>query len=87
MLFWSSHDEYPYTSDELRKKENEKLIQTAKQYLSQTDYICCKLTEALSKYVITNDSSELKSLLDKYEFVLNNRKTYRSQISLLEATL
>lgn len=77
----------PYSQEEIIKNERNTQLSKLKKYLSDTDYVTCKITEALAKYVMSNDFSELKTLLEKYDSVLANRKTYRNQISLLESAL
>lgn len=77
----------PYTTIELNKIEAKKKISELKKYLAETDYISNKLAEAACKYMITNNDSEIKNLLSKYEIVLQNRQKYRQDISILELSL
>ena len=77
----------PYTTQELTKIENKKLISEYKKYLNDTDYVSSKLAEANAKYIVTGNMNELKELLIKYDTILNTRKSYREQISILELSL
>lgn len=57
------------------------LICEAKNYLTSTDYITAKFSEALA---VGDDTTELKT---KYAKQLEKRKTYRSSIDQYEASL
>lgn len=77
----------PYTNEELQKIENKKQINNYKKYLKDTDYIANKLAEANAKYIVSGNMNEIKELLVKYDTILNTRKSYREQISILELSL
>lgn len=48
-----------------------------KQFLTSTDYVSCKLTEAI-------DETELQDLKEKYKDVLKKRREARAEINSLE---
>lgn len=76
-------NEYPISDNELI---NIQIYNLTKQ-LKKTDYIDNKLTEAVSKYIVTGDSSEVLALREKYAVELANREDWRKEISSLKEKL
>lgn len=77
----------PYSKIQLEKMNMEQQIEDLKQYLFDTDYVCCKLMEANSKFVISGDNLEIINLMEHYKDVLNKREKTRKEISTLEEKL
>ena len=57
--------------------QNKERVTELKAFLSETDYVSCKLTEAL-------DETELQDLKEKYKDVLKKRREARAEINKLE---
>lgn len=70
----------------LRHQTNENDIKIAKltQKLVETDYIAYKLAEANSRYIVTEDKSEIIELQTKYFLQLVNREKWRKEIDELK---
>lgn len=54
--------------------QNKERVAELKAFLSETDYVACKLTEAL-------DETELQDLKEKYQDVLKKRREARAEIN------
>lgn len=65
----------PEPTDEEQKQAR---ILELKQFLTSTDYVSCKLIEAI-------DETELQDLKEKYKDVLKQRREARAEINKLEA--
>ena len=74
----------PYTTAELAKQQVEEAIAELKQKLFDTDYISNKLAEAVSKFIVTGDNTEVIELRTKYSKQLENRQLWRDRINELE---
>lgn len=57
--------------------KNKERVAELKEFLSETDYVSCKLTEAI-------DETELQDLKEKYKDVLKQRREARAEINSLE---
>lgn len=57
--------------------QNKERVAELKEFLSETDYVSCKLTEAI-------DEAELQDLKEKYKDVLKQRREARAEINSLE---
>ena len=68
---------YLLKSEVPEDEKNKAKVLELKSYLSQTDYIACKLIEAL-------DDTELQDLKEKYADVLKKRREARAEINKLE---
>lgn len=77
----------PYTTNELAKQEAQQEIQELKQKLIDTDYVSNKLAEAVSKYISTEDNTEVIELRTKYSKQLEDRQEWRDRINELEKLL
>lgn len=62
-------------------------IQELKQKLIDTDYVSNKLAEAVSKYIVTGDNTEIIELRTKYSKELEDRQLWRDRINELEKLL
>lgn len=58
-----------------------------RDYLSRTDYIALKISEAQLKFQLTQDDTELKELYEKYKNKLIEREEWRVEIRKLEKEL
>ena len=67
------------TDEQLVEKEKQKKIQEYKQYLSDTDYIVLKISEALAE----GDTEEVENLKTTYSEQLAKRKEYRKLLDAL----
>lgn len=59
------------------EEQKQACISELKQFLENTDYISCKLIEAI-------DEAELQDLKEKYKDVLKQRREARAEINSLE---
>lgn len=59
------------------EEQKQACISELKQFLANTDYISCKLIEAI-------DETELQDLKEKYKDVLKQRREARAEINSLE---
>lgn len=57
--------------------QNKERVTELKAFLSSTDYVACKLTEAI-------DETELQDLKEKYQDILKKRREARAEINKLE---
>lgn len=57
------------------------------QKLDKTDYVANKLAEAIARYIITEDKTELIELQTKYTKELSDRQAWRKEINVLETQL
>lgn len=73
----TSHISRLRDSEGHEEEKNKAKVLELKNYLSQTDYVSCKLTEAL-------DETELQDLKEKYADVLKKRREARAEINELE---
>lgn len=76
-----------YTKNELRKREINNRINELLNLLYETDYIANKLSEAISKYIIEGDNTNVITLREKYATELTNRELWRNEISSLKDEL
>lgn len=77
----------PYTQDELDLKSYEKQLNNVLNELSKTDYIANKLAEANSKYIMTNDKTEIANLRAIYEQELIARENWRLEADKLKSDI
>lgn len=73
----------PYTEKELDEITINKLTDN----LQKTDYIANKLAEANSRYIVTEDKTEIIELQTKYAKELADRETWRKEIDSLQEKL
>ena len=66
-----------YAPEKTLDVQNKERVAELKEFLSSTDYVSCKLTEAL-------DETELQDLKEKYKDVLKQRREARAEINKLE---
>ena len=62
-------------------------IQELKIALKETDYIDNKRLDAISKYIITGDRTELEALNEEYKEEIAQRQAWRDEINALEEQL
>ena len=77
----------PYTKDELKLKDYELQLRETLGNLLKTDYIANKLAEANSKYIITNDKTEIANLRVLYEQELIARENWRLEADKLKSDI
>ena len=59
-------------------------IISLKAKLHYTDYIDNKLTEAIAKYVVTGDSTDVVRIYNEYRDLIEQRQAWRDEINVLE---
>lgn len=67
-----------------KSEQAEQEIEELNQKLLDTDYIANKLAEAVSKFIVTGDNTEVIELRTKYSKQLENRQLWRDRINELE---
>lgn len=83
----AAYDEYedikvyiPYTKEEIEERDKGTQIFAQKKYLSDTDYIVLKLSEAVAE----NDTETVEAIKAEYAEQLAKRKQAREKINELE---
>lgn len=66
------------------KELTETEIRRLKRELSSTDYVACKLTEAIGRGVVDGNFESVQSLMIEYADVIKNREEQRKEIRKLE---
>ena len=73
----------PYTAEEIAQMDRDNKIENFKKQLCETDFIACKLSEAVAKALVNNDTLELTQLYQHYAVQLNERENLREEIRKL----
>ncbi len=75
---------YENCTEELKKCFCELCIKKRQKMLEKTDYVCNKLTEALTEAIIYRNNGKLVEVYNEYSEILTERQKLRYEINIFE---